>query len=181
MTDDSSSESRRKTRPENAVQSLFHQAFSFSCCLPPAVSDGFRVYHDKQTQQPFLPDLPCLASHHHLFCLDAGCLALPRIPTRQHSCSCATPLTSLSVFSSGSSSCSAPARSGEEMTRNSCRPHSGLEKSGGNSRRTGSGRAERLLRSEERTTGQPARCAAGPVAGHPADLIWPRSPSPTCE
>jgi len=34
---------------------------------------------------------------------------------------------------------------------------------------------------EERTTGQPARCAAGPVAGHPADLIWPRSPSPTCE
>jgi len=145
-TDDSSSESRRETRPENAVQSLFHQAFSFSCCLPPAVSDGFRVYHDKQTQQPFLPDLPCLAlpclaSHHHLFCLDAGCLTRPRIPTRQHSCSCATPRHSPASLSYPVPA-PAPARSGEEMTRNSCRPHSGLEKSGGNSRRTGSGRAE---------------------------------------
>ena len=141
VTDDSSSESRRKTRPGNAVQSLFHQAFSFSCCLPPAVSDGFRVYHDKQTQQPFLPDLPCLALHHIIISFVWTRAALPCLGSQPDNIRARAPRHSPASLSYPVPA-PAPARSGEEMTRNSCRPHSGLEKSGGNSRRTGSGRAE---------------------------------------
>ena len=93
--------------------------------------------------------LPCLALHHIIISFVWTRAALPCLGSQPDNIRARAPRHSPASLSYPVPA-PAPARSGEEMTRNSCRPHSGLEKSGGNSRRTGSGRAEWLLRSEER-------------------------------